>query len=193
MDLGQRSRRLRRADSGGASRARVEPGAIGHAGGRGAQSRRLPMGGAETQAVAFVLATNRRAPLASAGATVSGLDRVSRRNLFHRIPLWRRNRTPVHTARYGPRVLPIPQRPHGPSRCDQRRGPHQGLTWRCMTASQPTTRKHQGTITRTRANFVTRVRTNALALPLRRTHRALRTRPLRPVRIISGSRESPPS
>ena len=42
-------------------------------GGRGAQSRGLPMGGAEAHAVAPVLATNRRAPPASAGATVSGL------------------------------------------------------------------------------------------------------------------------
>ena len=65
IDLGQRSRRLRRADSRGSSRARVEPGAIGHAGGRGAQSCRLPMGGAETHAVTAVLATNRRALRAS--------------------------------------------------------------------------------------------------------------------------------
>ena len=49
------------ADSRAASRARVEPSAIGHAGGRGAQSRRLPMGGAETHAVAPVLATPHRA------------------------------------------------------------------------------------------------------------------------------------
>ena len=55
-------RRLRRADSRASSRARIEPGAIGHAGGRGAQSCRLPMGGAETHAVTSVLATNRRAP-----------------------------------------------------------------------------------------------------------------------------------
>ena len=53
-------------------RARVEPGAIGHAGGRGAQNRRLPMGGAETHAVACVLATARRASPASDGATVGG-------------------------------------------------------------------------------------------------------------------------
>ena len=59
IDLDQRSRRLRRADSRAASHARVEPGAIGHAGGRGAQSRRLPMGGAETHAVTAVLARNR--------------------------------------------------------------------------------------------------------------------------------------
>ena len=36
-------------------------GAIGHPGGRGAQSRRLPMGGTETLSLAGVLATNRRA------------------------------------------------------------------------------------------------------------------------------------
>ena len=39
----------------------IASGAIGHSGRRGAQSRRLPMGGAETQAVTAVLATNRRA------------------------------------------------------------------------------------------------------------------------------------
>ena len=49
--------RLRCADSRAASRARVEPGAIGHAGGRGAEGRRLSMGGAQTYAVAPVLAT----------------------------------------------------------------------------------------------------------------------------------------
>ena len=73
IDVGQCARRLRRADSRASSRARVEPGAIGHAGGRGAEGCRLPMGGAETHAVAPVLATNRRTPPASAGATVSGL------------------------------------------------------------------------------------------------------------------------
>ena len=57
IDLGQRARRLRRADSCAASRAWVEPSAIGHAGGRGAEGRRLSMGGAETHAVARVLAT----------------------------------------------------------------------------------------------------------------------------------------
>ena len=36
-------------------------GVIGHPGGRGAQSRRLPMGGTETLSLAGVLATNRRA------------------------------------------------------------------------------------------------------------------------------------
>ena len=56
----------------GVGRARIEPGAIGHPGGRGAESRRLSMGGAETHAVAAVLATNHRAPPASAGATGSG-------------------------------------------------------------------------------------------------------------------------
>ena len=54
-------------------RTRVESGAIGHAGGRGTESRRLPMGGTKTHAVARVLATTLRAPPASAGATVSGL------------------------------------------------------------------------------------------------------------------------
>ena len=53
-------------------RARIEPGAIGHAGGRGAEGRRLPMGGAETHAVPPVLATNRRASPVSDGANVSG-------------------------------------------------------------------------------------------------------------------------
>ena len=71
FDLGQRARRLRCTDSSAASRARAEPSAIGRAGGRGAEGRRLPMGGAETHAVAAVLATTRRAPPASAGATVS--------------------------------------------------------------------------------------------------------------------------
>ena len=46
----KRAKRLRRTDSRATLRTRVEPGAIGHAGGRGAQSRRLPMGGAETHA-----------------------------------------------------------------------------------------------------------------------------------------------
>ena len=54
-------------------RTRVESGAIGHPGGRGTESRRLPMGGTKTHAVARVLATTLRAPPASAGATVSGL------------------------------------------------------------------------------------------------------------------------
>ena len=45
------------ADSCAASRAWVEPSAIGHAGGRGAEGRRLSMGGAQTHAVARVLAT----------------------------------------------------------------------------------------------------------------------------------------
>ena len=61
IDVDQRAQGLRRADSRASSRARIEPSAIGHAGGRGAQSRRLPMGGAETHAVTAVLATNRRA------------------------------------------------------------------------------------------------------------------------------------
>ncbi len=61
------------ADSRASSRARVEPGAIGHAGGRGAQSCCLPMGSAEAHALAAVLAKNRRTSPASAGATVSGL------------------------------------------------------------------------------------------------------------------------
>ena len=64
IDLGQHSKRLRCADSHGSSRARMEPGAIGHAGGRGAEGRRLSMGGAQTHAVAPVLATTRRAPRA---------------------------------------------------------------------------------------------------------------------------------
>ena len=59
---GERARRLRRADSRPASRARIEPGAIGHPGEGGAQGRRLPMGGAETYAIAPVLATTCRAP-----------------------------------------------------------------------------------------------------------------------------------
>ena len=59
IDLGQCARRLRCADSRASSRARVEPSAIGHVGGRGAQSRRLPMGGEKTHAVAPVLATTR--------------------------------------------------------------------------------------------------------------------------------------
>ena len=48
IDVDQCAGRLRPADSCAASRARVEPGAIGHTGGRGAQGRRLPMGSAET-------------------------------------------------------------------------------------------------------------------------------------------------
>ena len=56
-ELGERASRLRCTDSRAASRARVEPGAIGHAGGRGAEGRRLSMGGAQTYAVAPVLAT----------------------------------------------------------------------------------------------------------------------------------------
>ena len=72
IDVGQCARQLRRADSRASSCARIEPGAIGHAGGRGAQSRRLPMGGAETHAVTAVLATTRRASPAPAGAPVSG-------------------------------------------------------------------------------------------------------------------------
>ena len=47
-------------------------GAIGHASGCRAESRRLPMGGAEALSIAGVLATNHRAPPASAGATGSG-------------------------------------------------------------------------------------------------------------------------
>ena len=73
IDLGQCARRLRRADSFATLRTRVESGAIGHPGGRGTESRRLPMGGTKTHAVARVLATTLRAPPASAGATVSGL------------------------------------------------------------------------------------------------------------------------
>ena len=61
-ELGQCARRLRCADSRASSRAWVEPSAIGHAGGRGAETRRLPMGGEETHAVAAVLATTRCAP-----------------------------------------------------------------------------------------------------------------------------------
>ena len=56
IDLGQRSRRLRRADSRGSSRARVKPGTIGHPGGCGAESRGLPMGGAEAGALPGLLA-----------------------------------------------------------------------------------------------------------------------------------------
>ena len=56
-ELGQRAGRLRCSDSCAASCARGEPGAIGHAGGRGAEGRRLSMGGAQTYAVAPVLAT----------------------------------------------------------------------------------------------------------------------------------------
>ena len=67
------SKRLRCADSRAASRAWIEPSAISHPGGRGAEGRRLPMGGAETHAVAPVLATNHRAPPASAGAHVTRL------------------------------------------------------------------------------------------------------------------------
>ena len=70
--LGEHSRRLRCADSRASSRARREPNAIGRAGGRGSVGRRLPMGGAETHAVALVLAKNRRAPPTSDGANVSG-------------------------------------------------------------------------------------------------------------------------
>ncbi len=40
-DAGRRARRLRRADSRASLRTRIEPGAIGHAGGRGAEGRRL--------------------------------------------------------------------------------------------------------------------------------------------------------
>ena len=46
IDLGQCARGLRRADSRAATRTRGEPGAISHAGGRGAEGRCLPMGGA---------------------------------------------------------------------------------------------------------------------------------------------------
>ena len=42
----------------------VEPGTISHPGGRGAESRCLSMGGAQTHALAPVLATTRRAPRA---------------------------------------------------------------------------------------------------------------------------------
>ena len=74
IDLGQRSKRLRRADSRASSRARIEPGAIGHAGGRSAEGRRLSMGGAETHAVARVLATNHRTPPVSWAQATSGDD-----------------------------------------------------------------------------------------------------------------------
>ena len=62
INLGQRARRLRRADSRVTSRTRVESGAISHPGGHSTESHRLSMGGAETHAVARVLATNHRAP-----------------------------------------------------------------------------------------------------------------------------------
>ena len=58
-DYDAQIRALRRARG---LRAWVEPSAIGHAGGCGAQSCRLPMGSAETHALASVLATTRRAP-----------------------------------------------------------------------------------------------------------------------------------
>ena len=82
IDVGQCARRLRRADSRATSRARVEPGAIGHAGGRGAEGRRLSMGGAETHAVARVLATTRRAPPVNWAQATSGDDPLT---------TWRRN------------------------------------------------------------------------------------------------------
>ena len=63
-DLGERARGLRCANSRASSRARREPGTISHPGGRGAESRCLSMGGAETHALAPVLATTRRAPRA---------------------------------------------------------------------------------------------------------------------------------
>ena len=63
-DVGERARGLRCANSRASSRARREPGTISHPGGRGAESRCLSMGGAETHAVARVLATTRRAPRA---------------------------------------------------------------------------------------------------------------------------------
>ena len=63
-DVGERARGLRCADSRASSRARVEPDAIGHPGGRGAEGRGLSMGSAETHAIAPVLATTRRAPRA---------------------------------------------------------------------------------------------------------------------------------
>ena len=65
IDVGQRARGLRCADSRASSCARPEPEAIGHAGGRGAESRCLSVGGAEADTVAPVLAANRRAPRAS--------------------------------------------------------------------------------------------------------------------------------
>ena len=55
INLGQRARGLRCADSRVSSRARIEPGTIGHAGGRGAQSHRLPMGSAEALSITGVL------------------------------------------------------------------------------------------------------------------------------------------
>ena len=70
------------ADSRATSRTRVESGAIGHAGGRGAESRRLSMGGAETHAVARVLATTRRAPPVNWAQATSGDDPLT---------TWRRN------------------------------------------------------------------------------------------------------
>ena len=76
IDVGQCARRLRRADSRATSRTRVEPGAIGHAGGRGAEGRRLSMGGAETHAVARVLATHHRAPPVSVAQATSGDDHL---------------------------------------------------------------------------------------------------------------------
>ena len=82
IDVGQCARRLRRADSRATSRTRVESGAIGHAGGRGAESRRLPMGSAETYAVAPVLATTRRAPPVNWAQATSGDDPLT---------TWRRN------------------------------------------------------------------------------------------------------
>ena len=74
IDVGQCARRLRRADSRATSRTRVESGAIGHAGGRSAEGRRLSMGGAETHAVARVLATNHRTPPVSWAQATSGDD-----------------------------------------------------------------------------------------------------------------------
>ena len=59
IDVGQCARRLRRADSCATSRTRVESGAIGHAGGRGAEGRRLSMGSPEALPFAGVLATDR--------------------------------------------------------------------------------------------------------------------------------------
>ena len=76
IDVGQCARRLRRADSRATSRTRVESGAIGHAGGRGAEGRRLSMGGAETHAVARVLATTRRAPPVNWAQATSGDDHL---------------------------------------------------------------------------------------------------------------------
>ena len=82
IDVDQCARRLRRADSRATSRTRVESGAIGHAGGRGAKSRRLSMGSAETYAVARVLATTRRAPPVNWAQATSGDDPLT---------TWRRN------------------------------------------------------------------------------------------------------